>query len=143
MCLICEYKNKINEIKYIKTLYCLECKNITKLPKELINLEILFCNNTNISEIPDTYIKLKKLNISKCKNIKELSKNFKELEILYCIETNITNIPYEYENLIELCIENTPIQILNLTNSKKLKSIIALHCNNLKKININNTKIYI
>ena len=80
-------------IKYIpkefiklKFLNCGACFELFNIPKELKNLEILYCNSTKITCIPKELINLR---------------------ILDCYNTNISNIPKELINLEEISYNNT------------------------------------
>ena len=75
MCILCNNTYKIKS----ENLDISNCQIIAKLPKTLINVEILNISNTKITKIP-----------------KELTK----LSILYCHNTQITSIPKELINII-------------------------------------------
>ena len=82
MCILCD-----GNLDYsISDLYC--CAEITEIPKELTQLEYLFCFNTKITEIPRELI---------------------QLTVLSCSGTNITEIPSQIASrLTELHCRNCP-----------------------------------
>ena len=95
MCIICS-KTYTLDITYLN---CNSCKNIRRLPDNLINLKYLNCENTNISSIPNYYINLKYLNIRNCLNITIIPKHFYNLEKIVCSNTQIKTLPNNLYNL--------------------------------------------
>jgi hypothetical protein len=86
MCIICNKEYNINIIK----IEIINCKKVTEIPKELINLEeiiIIKCDNFN--KIHNTFTKLKKLYIHYFNNIPDIPVNFtnlEELQLDFCPE---------------------------------------------------------
>jgi hypothetical protein len=77
MCLICTKEYDIDAT----SIYC--CRNVKKIPKELIKSKALNCNNTNVKKIPKTLINLKSL-ICGNTQIKFIPKTLINLKYLYC-----------------------------------------------------------
>lgn len=138
MCIICIHQDDIQPIINIKNLHCFECKQIKSIPKEMIDLEVLFCNNTNIKIIPSTLVLLKILNINKC-NIKSIPSTLNNIEILYCNDTLIESIPDSFNKLEELHCERTSIKYLN---NNYIRIINVIDCKNLLAINTKYKRIY-
>lgn len=123
----CEY----TDIQYLPDMPNLEYlyinnTHIEKLNEGNINVKELYCSNTLITSIPETYSKLKKLY---CDNdyIELLSDNFVELVELSIDNTNIINIPNTFIQLKKL--------ICSKTNMRELSDKLI----NLEYIDINNT----
>jgi hypothetical protein len=89
MCIICrkEYDNETVFIDY--------CENIKKIPKELVNLETLYCYFTQIKFIPKELVNLKRL-ICDDTQIKFIPETIKNLEILQC-DDNVLVSPQTYK----------------------------------------------
>ncbi len=138
MCIICKNEGNIDILSNIKKMHCFECKQIKSIPKEMTKLEILYCNNTNITIIPSELVLLKKLNINEC-NIKIIPSTLINLEVLYCNDTLIENIPNYFTKLNEFHCERSNIKTINNTN---INIINVIDCFNLISINTKYKKIY-
>ena len=138
MCLICLHKDNIDLIANIKKLHCFECKHVQKIPKELTKLEILYCNNTNITSIPSELILLKKLNINETQ-INKIPNTLINLEILYCNDTLIENIPDNFNKLNIFHCERSKIKYIN---NEFIDKINVIDCVDLMAINTKYKKIY-
>ena len=138
MCIICQYENDIEYIINIKKIHCFDCKNVKYIPKELIQLEVLYCNNTDIIEIPKELISLKKLNVNECK-IKNIPSTLVNLEILYCNDTLIENIPDNLSKLKQLHCERSNIKYIN---NDYIDTINVIDCIDLMAINTKYRRIF-
>lgn len=138
MCLICLNKDSIDTIINIKKLHCFECKHVKNIPKELTKLEVLFCNNTNITNIPSELKSLKKLNVNETQ-IKYIPNTLINLETLYCNDTLIENIPDNFNKLKEFHCERTKIKYIN---NESIDKINVIDCTELMAINTKYKKIY-
>jgi hypothetical protein len=96
----CSYIFVPNTLTKLRYLNCSDVcfKSLKKLPKEFVNLEVLFCGNSEINEIPETYVNLITLSCPHT-NIKCLPKTLINLKYLDCFDTKIIEIPVEYKNL--------------------------------------------
>ena len=111
-----------NKIKIINIPY----SNLSQLPNldEFINLEILYCNNNKLTQLPKLPINLKYLY---CENNKliQLSKLPNSLIKLNCDNNKLTQLPKLSINLKNLyCNNNKLKQIPDLPDS-----LIELNCN--------------
>jgi Leucine-rich repeat (LRR) protein len=99
---MCEICTKDYDISLI---YLLCCENVKIVPKELINLDTLYCDKTQIKKIPKTLINLKELY---CQNtqIRKIFKTLIKLQALYCNNSQIKKIPKTLINLKELYCNN-------------------------------------
>jgi Leucine-rich repeat (LRR) protein len=97
MCIICD-KEYNDNTEFIEC-----CEDVKKIPKELINLRTLYCDETQIKKIPKELI---------------------NLETLYCDETQIKFIPKELINLKRLICDDTQIKFIPET----IKNLIRLIC---------------
>jgi Leucine-rich repeat (LRR) protein len=107
MCLICTKEYNTNTT----SIYCCENTQVRKMPKELINLEILYCHETQIKKIPKTLIKLEMLN---CQNteVRKIPKTLINLKELYCNNSQIKKIPKTLINLKYLYCAYTQIKFI-------------------------------
>jgi Leucine-rich repeat (LRR) protein len=125
--------NTIFKLPIIPTLKILSChsnESIEKIPKELINLEELYCSNLNITKLPKTLIKLKILDCSYTK-ITKIPKTYTLLKILDCTKTDIEKISSKLINLRVLHCYFTKIKKIPKTLIH-LKSVYSSdHCDNL------------
>jgi len=87
----------------------------------------LYCENTNINEIPETLNYLEELNCNSCENLIKIPK-IKILKKLNCENTNINKIPKVLDCLVELnchkcqnLIKIPEIETLKILNCKKTK----------------------
>lgn len=115
MCIICCGNYDIN----ITMLNCSECKLITEIPKELVNLIELYCWDSQIEVIPKELVNLKQLHCSHTQ-VKEIPKELVNLTEIDCDYTNIKEIPKELVNLTFLHCPNTqikeiPKELINFT----------------------------
>jgi Leucine-rich repeat (LRR) protein len=101
MCGICRNDYDNNSINFIDC-----CGNVKKIPKDLINLKILYCFDAQVKKIPKTLINLKTLRIHNTQ-IKFIPDTLINLEILGCTNTQIKFIPDTLINLVILgCCNN-------------------------------------
>lgn len=107
--------------KTLINLHELHCENsqLSEIPKELINLHVIDCSGSHVLEIPNELINLVELYCDDCQ-INSIPKELINLRELYCSNTNISNIPKELINLevIEACdtyIQTLPKELVNLT----------------------------
>ena len=148
MCIICKGK----DLTGLKELDVSFCQNITEIP-HIKGLQQLYCNNTNITKIPDFYAsktsglneddapdfyasKTSGLNEDDAPNIKGLAylncrntnitkiPNIIGLQMLDCWNTDITEIP-NIEGLRELYCEYT-----NITEIPHIETLEMLNCDN-------------
>lgn len=82
---------------------------VTKLPKELVNLNELDCSVTHIKEIPKEYINLEYLNCSRTK-VSRISKECVNIKELDCSWTKVSKIPKELVNISRLNCYNSNIK---------------------------------
>jgi Leucine-rich repeat (LRR) protein len=78
MCGICRNDYDKNSINFIDC-----CRNVKKIPKDLINLKILYCFDAQVKKIPKTLINLKTLRIHNTQ-IKFIPDTLINLVILGC-----------------------------------------------------------
>jgi len=93
---------------------CLSHENLTELPELPQTLQILICNDNNLTQLPETLpSNLKKLYCNG-NNLNKLPETLPDsLEILCCSNNNISQLPKELpKNLRKLYICNNNIQIL-------------------------------
>lgn len=113
--------------------------NIMKLNKYLISLKHLYCYNSNIKYISNTFINLEILDISYTK-IKQIPYTLTKLNKIKCNNSNIKYIPRTMINLSYINCSNTRIRYL----PKKIKYInqLIIHHSNIiyipYKLKINN-----
>lgn len=90
-------------------IYELYCSNtlITHIPESYINLEILKCDNLYIDNISPNFINIVELSISNT-NIIEIPSSYKKLKVLSCYNTNMKNLPEELTSLEYLDVHNVP-----------------------------------
>ena len=99
MCIICS--NNINNLKLLKKIKIENCKNIIKIPNELINLKsikIIHCDN--FKYIPKELINLEKIYIHYFNNVKIIPReliNLTKLQLDYHYFTNQSAM-YFYSN---------------------------------------------
>lgn len=142
-------------------LECEGCLNLLTLPAELTKLYFLKCSNTQICEIPDTYINLLYLYIDNT-NVFNLSLKIKKIKYLNCQSSNkniqLMNIHKKLTDLTYLNCANNNISVFNSYNNlkyldccnnplydlnKKINQIEYLNCANtfLIKLDINLSNI--
>jgi hypothetical protein len=90
------------------------------VPKELTNLEYLYCSNTSVSIIPKELAKLKSLYISHT-YVTSIPEELICLNKLYFIFTNVKDIPKKLINLTNLCV-GTEHNIAIIVRQKKIKN---------------------
>jgi Leucine-rich repeat (LRR) protein len=109
--------------------------NITEFPNgSLVNLTTLSCYNTNITEFPNgSLVNLTTLSCYNT-NISEIPSELVNLTDLNCHDTNVTKIPSELKNLTELWCYNT--NITEIPNG--LVNLTEIYCFNTKITEIPN-----
>ena len=145
---ISELPETLSKLKYLRILGInnLNISNLCDLPK----LTHLYCNNTNIENIPSTFTELKVLMCPR--KMKNLPNTLTKLEILDCVNCNeMTTIPNTFTQLRKLncsyCdnITNIPNTFTNLTELDctecSLINTIPKELINLKKIKCDGTNI--
>ena len=132
-----------NNYNNIISLYC-ENNNLSEIPNkicELINLKELSISNNNLYELPSNISKLINLETLNCSNtyLNKIDENvckLKNLKYLNYSNTNLTELPSSINNLINL-------EALYLNNNHvkeiqlNLKNIKSLNCSNNLLNNIN------
>jgi Leucine-rich repeat (LRR) protein len=103
MCQICTGEYDANTIE----LYCQGCPQVTSIPSTLVNLQYLYCYNTNVTSIPSTLVNLR---ILACRdtNVTSIPDTLIKLRVLDCSSTSILFIP-DLPNLRRLYCNNTPV----------------------------------
>ena len=108
---------------------------------QLAALEVLKCQYTNITTLPESLVHCKKLRVLWCYNSKVSALpswigEFVALEVLFCNNTSITTLPESISDCTELsCLRcnDTPLESLpaNLWRCSKLRFLCLKDCKSL------------
>jgi hypothetical protein len=145
MCLICETSD-YSTLSDVIELDCDGCRDVTKIPDEMINLKKLLCSNTYINYIspccinleyiesrcthlkfiPDTLVNLTRLDCNRNYELESIPDTLTKLEKLNCSGCEIKTIPNTLINLTRIiCIECKYLKSIPDT----FVNLIDLNCN--------------
>ena len=132
----------LNTIPLTCKMINMSSKNLTELPNlsRFKNLEILICDNNNITSLPKLNKNLKMLicNNNQLSSLPRLPKN---LEMLMCNNNNLSSLPKLNENLTVLsCNDN---QLLCLPRLNKNLKILNCYNNLLSMLPVLNNRLTI
>ncbi len=107
MCKICENSNKESDYRYLYI-----CSKVKEIPKLLAGIvKQIWCNNHDLEYIPDTFVKLNKLDI-KFTKIVHIPDTFVNLVDIDIGNTKISNISPKFTQLKRILLNNTNIKII-------------------------------
>jgi Leucine-rich repeat (LRR) protein len=93
-------------LENLEILYC-SYNNLTQLPENLENLEVLYCDENKLTQLPENLENLKVLWCDE-NELTQLPENLENLKVLWCDENNLTSLPDNLGNLERLYCRGNP-----------------------------------